>query len=399
MRPLLLCILLLALGGCDEYREPTVAEKAQAAAALKRIPDLEERVEQNYFDPRLHFELASAYAWAFAGNTDNSVYFERTISESVVSLRLRDDPPVLTYLRQAYTAYHANKTPKNRYTPTGLSFELWYRTAQIFSPDPDNVRLIVDARNELDSLYARYLTAGPPDDAVLALFRGTRASIHLMFQFATARAEIRIPGRDGLVIFNRAAFREWGTAIHRYAFASQEGLTPGPVYDTLPPDAVLITGGENSGHYRVAPNLLITLGMKYFEATANARWQSRAGAPASPSDFYRAILRLRDEGLSSAMYDMIDPTQRSQLMGELRRGLAKQAPDDRARARLSEMDDRALFELILRHSKNYPTDILSEEIDGDLATLTLLVHQDPDPPVEKTVLLHKVSDEWKLVWQ
>jgi hypothetical protein len=66
---------------------------------------------------------------------------------------------------------------------------------------------------------------------------------------------------------------------------------------------------------------------------------------------------------------------------------------------LSEMDDRALFELILRHSKNYPTDILSEEIDGDLATLTLLVHQDPDPPVEKTVLLHKVSDEWKLVWQ
>ena len=133
----------------NEYSTPTIKQKANAAKAIEVIDILEKESETNYFDPEFHAILGVVYARAFAGHTDNATYLERAISELVVSLGIKEDQKALSFLQRIYADLHTKRTPENIYTPTSLSFQLWYQGARIDSPHPEDVRLILSAENDL----------------------------------------------------------------------------------------------------------------------------------------------------------------------------------------------------------------------------------------------------------
>jgi hypothetical protein len=382
----------------DQYPTLTLEQKEQAIKALESISGLEQHAETDYFDPKYHARLGNAYSWAFGAHTDNAMYLERTISEYAVSLGLEEDPDVLAHFQEIYAGYHAITTPKTLYTPFNtLPFPKWYEVVRLVSPHPEAVRSVLNVRNELDSLFARYVTVGRPSNDFLLSYRALKHRLHQAFLVATARMEMHLQD-GGRLFFKPNFFEKWSEAVHAFAFATApDNVVVQHTYDSkLPADAVLIAGGDDRGSYRAAPNLTITLGIKYFTDLVNGRMLSQINS--SPSEVYHGFLVLRNEGLWSQIYDLFDPDSQRRMSEEIRRELIGIAPSDDVRSSLAKLDGKRFFEKLGQSGTQYPTDIISEAVDGDFATLRLQVHQNANVAVESLAQLRKVSGEWRLSW-
>ncbi len=259
-----------ALGNNAEYNPPTSEQLADAETALELVPAFEHLAEQDYFNANLHAGLSLAYAYALLAHTDNSTYFEQMISEFAVSLKIDENPEVLSQFRQLYDGYHTNRTPKNIYTPTQLSFEKWRELVNNLTPFPEDVRIVVDAERDLDTAWQQFQATHPTiDPNMLMSYQAATGRIQAMFQIATGRRILSPPG-GGRLFLTHVTYRRWGAAVHAYGYATRNDFSASEIFDhALPADAVRITGGEDRGCFRIAPDLTIVPGVRFFQAAAD----------------------------------------------------------------------------------------------------------------------------------
>ena len=259
-----------------EYSAPTEEQIAKSKEYLAIIPTLEAQAETDYGNAQLHAVMAMMYAYAFAAHTDDTTYFERMVSEFAVSLKIEDDQKVKSYFQQIYIAYHTHRTPKNIFTPTSESFKKWRELIDYLTPFPEDVNLIVDARRDLETAYEQYKeTHSPMTMDMQASYQAASDRIHQMFLFATGRSNYLrnyAPSEEGRIFLTHRAYRAWSVAVHSVGYATRNDISVWEKYDyELPRDAVFVTAGQDRGCFRVAPDLIVVPGVRFFESSPRNR--------------------------------------------------------------------------------------------------------------------------------
>ncbi len=165
---------------------------------------------------------------------------------------------------------YTNRTPKNIYTPTQLSFEKWRELVNNLTPFPEDVRIVVDAERDLDTAWQQFQATHPTiDPNMLMSYQAATGRIQAMFQIATGRRILSPPG-GGWLFLTHVTYRRWGAAVHAYGYATRNDFSASEIFDhALPADAVRITGGEDRGCFRIAPDLTIVPGVRFFQAAAD----------------------------------------------------------------------------------------------------------------------------------
>jgi hypothetical protein len=244
--------------------------------------------------------------------------------------------------------------------------------------------------------------------------------LRTVYDVAVGRKRVQAPN-GGRLIFARGFYNKWEQGLRAYGLilSERQGLPSdfmlkGSITEPLTPSATQISSGESAGRYRLSDGEEVVPGVLYFKGLDErpvAKSAPTAPSPdaalavsvdfaeMSPSNVYSIFLSMRAQGLWADMFDLIDYDSQHQMMAALKQYLRPKMPNAQARNRLDAMSGKELFTLLGKSSVQYTTEIVSEEIHGDKASVHTRIYKD-GIYTPSTVNMSRVKGgEWKLHWQ
>lgn len=162
-----------------------------------------------------------------------------------------------------------------------------------------------------------------------------------------------------------------------------------------------IKTGEYTGRYILPNGDEFVAGLKYFEDIADNKYSPVTPQLTSPSDVYNHYRLLQTQKRWSEMYDLIDEKSQDQMTTETKIMLLMAAPDEESRSKLESvlktMNGRDLHALISENSTQLPVEILSEDIDGNIAHLKIVTVKGRED-ISSDIKLIRSGDSWKILW-
>ncbi len=117
----------------------------------------------------------------------------------------------------------------------------------------------------------------------------------------------------------------------------------------------------------------------------------------SPSQVYTQMLMLQTQGRWAEVFDLFDPESHARMSYEIRAAMLPIAPNESQRSKINTMDAEELLIYYGNLSTPMPTQIMSENIDGDEAILNTRIRKN-NALYDRKVHMRKIDGEWKLVW-
>ena len=124
---------------------------------------------------------------------------------------------------------------------------------------------------------------------------------------------------------------------------------------------------------------------------------TRAEEIPSPTTVYQDMLLLQAQGKWGETLDFFDPASRKTMARDIRNTLISRASSENERKRLHALDLRSLMIEVGKIGTSLPTQVVSEEIDGNQAVLHTYIRK-RGMAYQREVRMRLTEDGWKIVW-
>ena len=238
--------------------------RAQILAQL--IPYVEQDLENKYDDPQLHWNLAKAYAIKFMMNpASGENHLGLAFGEYITSLDLEENPMARDEFEFLY-----NKTRRLIGAGETPFAEFYSNAKKLYDVQRKHIRIIINVRKELDTLYKQIKEKDHLNDVDLA-YNATRAHIHEVFLIATGRKLIINRDTGNNIILAAGFYKRWYKAISSYGFDGTDLAVNKSFSKRFPKDSEIIRKGQNKGLF-MSGNIkhLIIPGLGFYKAQSRS---------------------------------------------------------------------------------------------------------------------------------
>ncbi len=411
---LLLVIVVFALVGAWLILDKS-SNQTPSVASTRSIEVLEELVYRNFFDADLQLDLARAYWRKFEGSMKTDSYAASQCIQAYMIACMESGKK-----REIYSEFEVRFRalaelagwPDQPFADCYSSIERIFR---LFRP---NIERIVNLHKEFETTWSKIHAGGSLRPDLLAAQAATDRHLKTVYDVETGRKLLSAPSGEGNMKFTRRFYDQWEKGLRTYGLIIakrpdlwNDFIIKGSLAEPLGPDASQIMSAESYGRYALTSGDEVVPGLQYFEDAAKAERQPKSVQQITPSDevissppslhdeespsaIYRRYLLYRDRGEWSAMYDLMDVQFQHQIAEDVKRSFPVLQNED-GHNRLDAMSGRELFSLMVQCSVFHPTEVVSEEIRGNRATVHTLVLID-GTRVNSEVYFTRINRVWKL---
>lgn len=414
-----LIAVTMGFGAWILYKEISV--KKSFAPTSHTIYELEELVYREPLNVEYQLEMARAQYQKFEESmkTDEESASRFLTAYMVACYESGKRYDIYKELKQRYQSILQHASMPN------VPLDIFYKNAKpIFKLTRDNVNRIIEVRNLYESVWKLISTKGDQHPEVARAQSAVDNYIRMIYEVEFGIKKVMSPSEDSYFKFGTAFYNKWEQGMRSYGqiLPKHHGLLndfqlKGSI-DTPPSwtaDSQIKTG-ESLGRYRLPNGDEVVPGLRYFEDMAdNTYSKDRTSLRASlsneptasnppahqtdrPSDVYRHFRQLQAQGQWSASYDMFKANSQRKMTEETKIFLRSMLPDEKSRRKLDMMDGRDLFAVMSQNSTQNPIEILSENVDGNNATLKIRNLKN-DNYITTEVHLIRVDGIWKIIWR
>ena len=409
----------MVFGAWILYKEISVQKSLERTS--RPIYELEELVYREPFNVEYQLKMARAQYKKFEESmkTDEEAGGKFLTAYMVACYESGKRHDIYKELQQRYQGLLQHASLPN------VPLDIFYKNAQpLFKASKTNVNRLIEVRNLYESVWKLISTKGDQHPEVALARSAVDKYIRMIYEVEFGTKKVMGPSGDSYFKFGTAFYNKWEKGMRSYGqilpkrhglltdFQLKESIDTPPSWTA---DSQIKTG-ESLGRYRLPNGDEVVPGLRYFEDIADntyrkAETSQRASLPTEsaasnppahqtdrPADVYRHFRQLQSQGKWSEQYDTIEANSQRQMTEKTKVFLRSMLPDEESRRKLDMMDGRDLFAVISQNSTQLPTEILSEKVEGNKATLKIRTLKN-DNYITSDVHLIRVDGIWKIIWR